>query len=76
MTVKPFKVQDDKKQILARIKSALKITAPKSGSHATEPTLGRDETTAIPPLSQPQSPSERPAEAQREFTNQLPILKP
>ena len=74
MTAKTSKVNDDKKQILARIKSALKITAPKSGSHATEPTLGRDEITAIPPLSQEQSPTEKPAEAQREFTNQLPIL--
>lgn len=73
-SAKPFKVQDDKKQILARIKSALKVQAPKSGSHATEPTLGRDETTAVPPLSQAQSPTEKPAEAQREFTNQLPIL--
>ncbi len=74
MTAKTSKVNDDKKQILARIKSALKVKAPKSGSHATEPTLGRDETTAIPPLSQEQSPSEKPAAAQREFTNQLPIL--
>lgn len=69
-----IKIQDDKKEILARIRSALKVLAPKTGSHDLEPTLGREETTATPPLEQEQSPSDKPLEAQRQFTNQLPII--
>jgi L-lactate dehydrogenase complex protein LldG len=69
------KIQDDRKQIMARIRSALIVLAPKTGAHHGEkPTLGRDDVTATPPLEQEQSPTDKPAEAQRVFTNQLPII--